>query len=442
MPDAPIAVAAVEALAPDAAAAAAGRKLSAASYWRELGRNDALAWGLCQGSAVYQVAVEWASFQARCTCPSRKRPCKHVLGLLYLTASTPDQVPHGGAPADHAAEWLAARSERAEKAAAKTSAKPAPNAEPSKAAAKSASQRGAGIEQLQGWLVDLIRGGFGNLDRLPANHWEAQAQRLSDAKAKGLAGRLRRLAELPGAGAEWPRRLLGELGKLALLCEAAGRLSELPAALQADVRSLIGHDFKKEEVLAHGDHVIDVWLTLGVRTETEDRGQTRRTWLRGLGTGRPALLLDFSFGGAPFPQLWRAGTRHAMELAFWPSAAPLRALLKEPGGPTPGLADSLAGSADWAAFHEEWGAAVARQPWLERFPCALAAATPTRCGEAWWLADARGAAEPLVGSDHWLLAALSGGTPLEIAGEWTPRGFRPLLARAAGAMVPLGAGDG
>src|SRR6188768_2447043 len=76
----------IDALAPDPAAAAAGRKLASPATWSGLGRDDAAFWGECQGSAVYRVVFERASLAYKCTCPSFKRPCKHALALGYLLA--------------------------------------------------------------------------------------------------------------------------------------------------------------------------------------------------------------------------------------------------------------------------------------------------------------------------------------------------------------------
>ena len=44
--------------APDAAAAAAGRKFAGARSWETLGRSDEALWGECQGSALYRVRVD------------------------------------------------------------------------------------------------------------------------------------------------------------------------------------------------------------------------------------------------------------------------------------------------------------------------------------------------------------------------------------------------
>ncbi len=82
---------------PDAAAQAAARTVAVPASWSELGRNAERAWGRYAGSSgEYRVGVTLGTLASRCTCPSRKRPCKHGLGLLLLLADsavTPGQRP-------------------------------------------------------------------------------------------------------------------------------------------------------------------------------------------------------------------------------------------------------------------------------------------------------------------------------------------------------------
>ena len=88
----------VLALAPDASSAAAGRKLASANAWSCLGSNEAAIWGECQGSALYQVRVDLADLTVKCSCPSRKFPCKHGLGLLLVLAQHANAIPKADPP--------------------------------------------------------------------------------------------------------------------------------------------------------------------------------------------------------------------------------------------------------------------------------------------------------------------------------------------------------
>src|SRR5437588_8586551 len=98
----------ISTLAPDASSLAAGKKLAAGRDWRALGHDERALWGECQGSALYQVRVDLGDLSAKCTCPSRKFPCKHALGLMLKAAGDASSIA-AAAPPDWVAEWLARR---------------------------------------------------------------------------------------------------------------------------------------------------------------------------------------------------------------------------------------------------------------------------------------------------------------------------------------------
>ena len=90
----------VRALAPDSRAFADARKLALASKWRRLGREGDALWGVALGSKGDAYAVFARAGEApRCSCPSRKQPCKHGLALLLLAAEghafTEEALPAG-----------------------------------------------------------------------------------------------------------------------------------------------------------------------------------------------------------------------------------------------------------------------------------------------------------------------------------------------------------
>jgi hypothetical protein len=435
-------------LAPDSGAAANGRKLAMPKHWRGLGRSAHALWGECQGSALYQVQVDLHDLSAKCSCPSRKFPCKHALGLLFL--ATGDSLPEDQTP-DWVTAWLDKRTATA-KAKETREAAPAAPVDPAKQAARAAKRESRVAEGLQAfdtWLEDMVRSGLAGLERQPAAYWESQAARLVDAQAPVLASRVRRMAVIPASGPGWPERLLAQLGKAALLTEAFKRLDALTPGLQADVRQAVGWTLSEDEVLAHGDRPTDHWLVAGQWSEVEARtlGATAgltvvRTWLRGARTGRWALVLQFDVPGAPArsPRLV-PGTAFEAELAFWPSAWPQRALLASPPGglvpvPLPPAGDSalvspLAAMAD----------ALARHPWADRVPCLLEGVVPTLAPSgAWWLLDGHDAALPLGGEGLWRLLAASGGRPITLAAEWDGERLRPLTAWADGALHPIAGG--
>src|SRR5690242_8283284 len=100
----------IEALAPDQASVAAARKLLKPSSWPMLAEAEGLAWGECQGSGStpYRVVVSEADAGYKCTCPSRKFPCKHTLALMWMRAEK--SVAFAPAPVpDWVKDWLSRR---------------------------------------------------------------------------------------------------------------------------------------------------------------------------------------------------------------------------------------------------------------------------------------------------------------------------------------------
>src|SRR5262245_43098865 len=104
----------IQQLAPDAASMQAGQGLAKASKWQSLGRNERLLWGECQGSGSnpYQVRVDVQDTAFKCSCPSRKLPCKHTLALLVLLVN--GAVPVSTTLPAFVTEWSGNRAKRAE----------------------------------------------------------------------------------------------------------------------------------------------------------------------------------------------------------------------------------------------------------------------------------------------------------------------------------------
>jgi hypothetical protein len=417
----------VETLAPDPASVKAARGLSGTGSWSSAGRLDDIVWGVCRN---YQVCVDLSGPAFKCSCPSRKIPCKHTLGLLLRWAES--DVSGDPAPA-FAREWQAARAKAAE-AKPKAAAAPDPVA-----AAKRVEQRAervaGGMAELRRWLDDQVRQGLAGAQRGGHKAFEAMAARLVDAQAPTAANAVRRLGYGAGVGPQWADRLLGELALLRLLVAGHDRLPDLPPELAATVRSRIGFPVATDDVLA-GPRVTDRWQVLG-QVETDDGAlTTRRTWLHGSGHGRFALVLSFAAPGQPLIADLVPGTEFRGDLTFYPGAAPLRALVAsrdsaaepfaEPDGAT-SLAEALVG----------WATTVAAEPWRYDAPVLLAGVRP---GDGGWLIDESEVALPLAPGhrEPWWLLAAAGGRPATVAAEWSPAGLRPLAGWVDGAYVPAG----
>ncbi|GAC1637375.1 MAG: SWIM zinc finger family protein [Chloroflexota bacterium] len=416
----------VRALAPDPKVAAAGQDLARPVHWQNVGRGADALWGECHGSALYRVQVDLSSMAFRCSCPSRRHPCKHVVGLLFLAASD-TAAPQDASPPAWVEEWLSprrARQERQEPDVDPVTASAKPKKTGGDATSKRARERLErvlqGVDALDLWMADLVRNGLAGLEAQPQSFWEQQAARLVDAQAPGLAARVRHMATVPGSSPRWPDRLLGDLGRLALLTHALRRVDELDQALQHDVRRLVGWTLNKQQVSDLGNHVTDEWIAVGRRVDDEEKIVAERTWLAGVRTGRRALVLQYAPGRSPsFPHVADIGTGQEMELVFWPGAYPQRARIETRLLRPVNLHGGLPSLQTVREFLAEVAATLSVVPWHDRFLCLLANVVPVPSGSSnWTVQDADGDALPLAEGWYWQLLALSGGHPLQLAAEW------------------------
>ena len=129
---------AIEQLATDQSSLKAAAGLAKPAKWSGVGasHDGALVWGECAGSGAnpYRVMADLRDLGNKCTCPSRKFPCKHVLALLWMKAEAVTAF----APADTPAwvsDWLGRR-----RAGAGTPKAP-PNVAPASAKDLRAAQR-------------------------------------------------------------------------------------------------------------------------------------------------------------------------------------------------------------------------------------------------------------------------------------------------------------
>ncbi len=424
----PLSIEQVMEMAPDGNSAAAGKKLMAQRHWDQLGQNAECLWGLCRGSAVYQVKVDLANFGYHCNCPSRKFPCKHVLGLLMLWATSPDAVANAESPA-WIGDWLAKRQQREEKKVERQEAetkKPVDEKAQKRRAEQRESRVTEGLARFGTWLADLVRNGLAGVETKPAAFWDEQARRLVDAQAPGLASRVARLAGVPRSSPDWPRRLLAELGRIALLLHAWERIADLAPSLQSDVRQILGWTISQAELENNPATVEDTWAVLGQWVDGEDRIRVQRSWLVGRTTRCTALILQFAAGTQPFSGSIVPGTEQKATLAFYPGAARQRARVFACEGTVNRIAERLPGDDRIETMLAAVAEQTARQPWLASFGVVLQDVTFVPGVDCWHACDRDGHALPLRGGEHWRSLAMTAGRSFDIMGEWDGERLMPL----------------
>lgn len=428
----------VEQFAPDDRSIKAARKLAQPGPWSDTGSTDTLVWGKCQGSGKtpYQVSVDLTGPAAKCTCPSRKFPCKHGVALLMLWVDGNGSISDAAEAADFASEWAEGRATRTERKQAKAEA-PSEPVDPA-AAAKRLEKRlelmTAGAEEFETWLGDLYRKGFAAARNQPYSFWEAPAARLTDSQMPGLAQRVR---DMPSGlyGDDWADVMLAETGRWFTATRAWLRRDELDDVDRANLRVFLGWATASDDV-RRTESISDTWLVEGVHRADDGRVQSQRTWLRGVNTGEQALLLDFAVGSSMLNSGQVVGTCVTAPLAFYPGSGIRRALFT--GSPESAPARSLLTApvsvADaWAqiAVH------VAVNPFADEHPVCLQAMVMMLDGQA-VVVDAAGGNLPLEDDvDEWSLLAICGQGEVALFGELRAGRFRPLSVDLGDELIPV-----
>ena len=434
--------------------------------------------------------VDHVGVASRCTCPSRRHPCKHVLALLLLWCN--GDVAETTAPAGVVA-WLGSR-QVSDTTSDSSSSETSPTSEtstsdevPTRADTPSSGvesevgvdrgehERGvvsdtpgglsdtlrdrdtsrdrvdemhdrdrardervermyAGLTELDRWLDDRMRTGLADPALAKYATWDELAARLVDAQAGSLANRIRRLAGLVGASPDWHSDVLAELGLLHLLAQAGRRLGSLPGPLADAVATTVGWQVRQADVLA-GVPDTDTWVVAGRSDTREDRIEVRRYWLRGVTSGRWALLLSFAAYRQSLDTTLAVGTAISADLHRYPGPA-LRSLIGARHGDP--AEPSRPPAVDIVSACGEIGMLLAAEPWLDRVPFTVTSSIAVN-GQTFALTDATGTVALIAtGRPLATLLAVAGGESVDVTCEWTPNGVVPLTVHLDDRSIDIG----
>ncbi|NUT93100.1 MAG: SWIM zinc finger family protein [Saccharothrix sp.] len=402
---------AVLGLAPDSQVASSATRLAGSSGWQGTGRSDEALWGLCKGSGTnpYRVCVDLGDRASKCSCPSRKFPCKHALALQLRDAREPFAA---GDPPDWVVEWL----DRRQQATRVLDESPEAVERRARAKEKTARNRAeavrGGVAGLTDWLADVAGAGIAGLPARDGAWWHSIGARMVDAQAKGLASAVDELRSVVAAGGpSWAHDAADRLGGLHLLA----RLADTPSDV---VRRRLGFSVAEEEVRA-GEAWSDRWLPL-LRLESDDGlVRTVRQWLWGREHGWVVAIRHAAGGARPAPAL-----PHGVEvqgvLHPYPGSPPHRVAVGEvePCAPAP---VPVVGT--WQEALAGLEPELLADPWLRLHAVGCGGVRLT--ADLKHVVDASGRGLPVRG-DLALeqAAAVTGGEPFDAWGLWNGRDLR------------------
>ena len=434
----------VNAFAPDVGTAKRGKGIAKLNKWIKLEKTNRAIWGECKGSGSkpYLTGVDLNGTAFKCSCPVRKPPCKHVMGLMLLYVQSFNEFKDENPPT-WMSEWLTKRDAKAVKVE-KIADKPIDDDEYTKAIngeikrfQKRISDIKKGLPDFETWLLDLIRQGIASVEKQPYGFWKDASARLSDTKAQNASYVFQEIPLLINAHPTWFEDVLSIFSNTYLLNQAIHRIDLFPKTMQYDLLRSLGYNISKNNLFLLNSKsdkykATDEWEVLGriaIPHPVNESLLIQRYWLRGKESGKSALIYEPIFKLNAFEYRLNVGSFFKGEVIFYPSGFPLRAHISKQI-PSTGFIQDLKGAPNFQTFLKDFSIALAINPWISEFPCALDNIKPAMQDGKLILIDKENQIVPVMDRDliGWKLLALSGGTPISIFGEWTGKELIPLSA--------------
>jgi hypothetical protein len=417
---------AIEALAPDASSIKAASKLKTTTKWQQLALNEHVIWGLCKGSGQhpYQTQIDLQGPAFKCSCPSRKFPCKHALALFHLAVAESNQFAQDVEQPDWVKTWLSHRD-------AAKSRKENPKPVDKKAQEKRKAKREANIQEgltiVSHFLEDMMAKGLADFIANKGEAGNAIAARMIDAGAPGIANRLKNLAQLTYQ-ANKEIHILHAIAELNLLVKAMQRIETISDLnLVAEIKQQVGLQVTKDE-LTEQPAIPDKWLILGSHLDDSEQIISHKVWLWGEKHKQFACILNFAHSSqrGSLPIGWNAPMVLEGSLRYYPSTTPIRANIEEPKMIS--HYQTLNGAKTLNEAYQQAMTMKRENPWLSTIPVCLKEIQMTVFNETLFVSDQHKNCLPLDVNEQQALVLLAqtAGKPKWIFAEFDGDKLMPL----------------
>ena len=368
---------------------------------------------------------------AVCSCKSHKFPCRHSLSLLLLLHENPTAF-----TAAKPNEWVTKQQTRHQYSQKRRQQQATITTPLTKTHDPHLQRIMEGVAELELWLRDMVRHGLATLPDRPKGYWAEIANRMVDAEAPLLAKKLRQMSRIPLKNADWPQHYLRQIGQLFLLTQGFKQWQTLPIKTQSDLKMAVG--WLPNPLTHAGELVEDEWLIMGRTRQLINKQQWQQTWLWGMNSNRPAMIIQTNQPNKPRGR-------------FHPTGNTLNGILHFALSHYPLLADSVDLKIFDSSTHHAIGfnsiedamqtfiQAQTANPWLTEFPIALKSVQLLRGKEQLLLIDQTGRTLPLIKSFSysWHLDAFSDQQPFSLFGIWQNGLFKPITFLAPRGWLDL-----
>ncbi len=314
-------------ISPDSASTKNAQKLYNKTKWI-VKKSQRAIWSEIYGSGKkpYLTQIDIGSLAFKCSCPSRKFPCKHGLALgLYLASHGIESITQDSEPI-WVEEWINKRTKKRQEKPKEVKS-PEKLKENLEAKWEKASKD---IEVLEMWLLDNMKLGILNFPNYDYSYWQELRKRMVDIKLSGINIFFTLLEEIDYE-AEWEESVLLILSDLYLLIESIKRYKTLEENFKNELERLLGWSLSKQKLLLDEKATIidDTWMVVGVDIDKSESLTSRKVYLYGIKNNKWAYILEFSHGGSYFEDQFTKGSFIKAKLVFDSGVLQIRAYLKE-----------------------------------------------------------------------------------------------------------------
>jgi hypothetical protein len=229
---------------------------------RNIASDNSLIFGECSGSGKsnYGCSMDLLSGTARCTCPSRQVPCKHVLGLLYAYADDKNSFTIEKIP-DDIAKKRERLDKRLEEKTNPTTKKPKNVSveKDAKAAAKRIAVQLEGLQIAEKLLGEILKLGFVALNSNAISEYRVRVKELGNYYINGVTIRFNELlaAIKLAQNAETDKHLKAAILLYELISQGRCFLTEklknpLEIRTDIDIEEQLGFVWKTEKLIEAG----------------------------------------------------------------------------------------------------------------------------------------------------------------------------------------------
>ena len=356
-------------ISPDAPSTKNANKIFSKTKW-EVKKSDRAVWSEIYGSGKkpYLTQIDVGDIAFKCSCPSRKFPCKHGLALgLYLAQNGSENLLEEDEPL-WVKEWIDKRATKAEKKAS-TPVKVKSKESIEKLENRRWNQAKIDIEFLELWLQDTIKLGILDLPNREYEYWEDLKKRMVDLKISGFNAFFSQFQTM-AYEKDWEQKVLVLLTQIHQLVASVKNHESLDETLKKELAMLLGWSVNKKELLANekSEMVDDVWMVTKVLVEEQDRLTIRKVYLYGTTSNRWAFILEFAHGNSYFEEHYLEGSLMQAKLVFYEGLFNQRAFLKIKGAKEVSDFKALSPFSNLQEAHNSFKEALISFPWIFDYP--------------------------------------------------------------------------